>query len=216
MTSRCPRGNISSCAASTVQNVILHNLFSCNAAAAKRLRLLYTYLADKECLSRWQLQQPRFKGPVYDAAKHYEFNSDLKCFYVGVTRARSKLIMYESDMEVNNILQDFMQLTSSSPGPAHSSRSSVHAYVVSTPATTASLVEVSQLRPELMNKLQLASTKEEWAQMGFELFSMGKFERAEVSRSLTVQTQSGGVLGWLHEKVLNHTMNELEAVNMIS
>ena len=68
-----------------------YNLFSSSPAAAKRLRLLYTYLAGKGCLSTQQQLQPRYKGPSYDPSRHYEFSTDLKSLYVVVTFIHSLL-----------------------------------------------------------------------------------------------------------------------------
>jgi hypothetical protein len=169
-----------------MQNILSYNLFSCNTAAAKRLRLLYTYLAQKGCLSTiQQQQQPRYKGPTYEASKHYEFSTDLKCLYVVVTRARSRLLLYEEDEEVSNTLQDFLQLcstgissSSSSSSPAVCS-SSVSSH--GSASSSSSLVSVQTLQPQLLQFLQQESSSDEWRDTGAALFHEGKFERAEVN-----------------------------------
>jgi hypothetical protein len=108
-----------------LQNILAYNLFSSCPAAAKRLRLLYTFLLAKGCLSKeqQQQQQQRFSGPAYEASRHFEFSTDLKSLYVVVTRARSELLLYEDDEEVFNTLQDFLQLCRNHSSSSSNSRS---------------------------------------------------------------------------------------------
>jgi hypothetical protein len=154
---------------------LVYNLFSSCPAAAKRLRLLYTFLADKGCLSKQQQQQPRFNGPAYEASRHFEFNTDLKSLYVAVTWARRELLLYEDDEEVSQTLQDFLQLCRN--GSSSSSSSSTGA---AGSAAAAGLANVSPLDPKQLLVFAQESSKEEWSSVGAELFSEGKFERAEV------------------------------------
>jgi hypothetical protein len=88
---------------------------------------------------------------------------------VVVTRARSELLLYEDDEEVFHTLQDFLQLCR-----INSSSSS------SAEPAGAALVHVAKLDPRQLMVFQQESSKDEWSGVGAELFSEGKFERAEV------------------------------------
>lgn len=185
LTRPCSPAALPCCATICVlsQNILSYNLFSCSAPAARRLRLLYTYLSAKGCLSTQQERQPRYNSPAYDAAKHYEFNTDLKNLYVVVTRARSRLLVYEQDEEVNTTLQDFLQLCKSSQLSMCLDGSSPAGCSTGTSTSASGLVEVWPLAPGLLAFLQQenSNSADEWYKTGAELFAEAKFERAEVS-----------------------------------
>jgi len=185
------------CLLCKTQNILSYNLFSCSAAAAKRLRLLYSYLSAKGCLTSQQQQHPRYKGPTYEPSKHFEFNTDLKSLYVVVTRARSRLLLYEQEEDVHMVLQDFLQLCpgSNAAGSSSGSGSSSNAGGSSSGSGgssnaggsssgsggSSSLVAVRQLEPQMLQVFQQASTNEEWFATGEMFFHEGKFQHAEVS-----------------------------------
>lgn len=172
-----------------LQNVIAYNLFSSCPAAARRLRLLYTFLDRAGCLPPSLAIQPRYKRPAFNAAKHFEFDLDLKYLYVVATRARSWLLLYEEQEEVHNVLHDFTRLcgargtssgstssTSSNSGGGGSSVSGGDADVLQEQG----LLEVRALHQDLLGCLQRESSREDWQRIGEELFHEQKYERAEV------------------------------------
>jgi hypothetical protein len=100
---------------------------------------------------------------------------------VVVTRARSRLLLYEENEEVSTTLRDFLQLFSSSD----SSSSAVRSSSVSSHGSASSssgLVSVQSLQPQLLQFLQQESSSDEWRDTGAALFHEGKFERAEVCK----------------------------------
>lgn len=99
-----------------------------------------------------------------------------------VTRARSRLLLFEESEEASTALQDFFQLcnsdNSSSSGSSMSASSS----------SGSSLVAVKPLEPQLLYFLQQESSSDEWRDTGTALFNEAKYERAEV--------RTAGCGGW--------------------
>lgn len=85
--------------------------------------------------------------------------------YVAVTRARSRLLVYEGSEEAAGVLLDFLQLCSAA----------------------GELVQVQPVSGDVLRSLQQegspAAARRQWVQTGTALFHEGRFERAEVSTS---------------------------------
>lgn len=127
---------------------------------------------------------------MFNPSKHFEFNTDVKGLYVCITRARSKLMMYEESEEACRVLQDFLQLCRRTPAADRmqgmgNAAAGLLASGAGGGGAPGSLVSVCGLSAELLHVLRASSSNEEWRRAGEELYWERKYERAEVSTHCT-------------------------------
>ncbi|KAI9169144.1 hypothetical protein LWI28_007641 [Acer negundo] len=129
------------------QDVLLYNFFS-SSTLKNKWRVLYEYMKEQDLLDS---NSPRF-FPSFDEAKHSILCSELKQLYVGITRTRQRLWIWENIEELSKPMFDLWKKKS--------------------------LVQVRQLDESLAQAMQVASNPEEWRSQGIKLYHEHNYEMA--------------------------------------
>ncbi|KAK0573500.1 hypothetical protein LWI29_008983 [Acer saccharum] len=129
------------------QDVLLYNFFS-SSTLKDKWRVIYEYMKEQDLLDS---NSPRF-FPSFDEAKHSILCSELKQLYVGITRTRQRLWIWENMEELSKPMFDLWKKKS--------------------------LVQVRQLDDSLAQAMQVASSLEEWRSQGIKLFHEHNYEMA--------------------------------------
>ncbi|KAK2635965.1 hypothetical protein Ddye_030757 [Dipteronia dyeriana] len=129
------------------KDVLLYNFFS-SSTLKDKWRVIYEYMKEQDLLAS---NSPRF-FPSFDEAKHSILCSELKQLYVGITRTRQRLWIWENMEELSKPMFDLWKKKS--------------------------LVQVRQLDDSLAQAMQVASSLEEWRSQGIKLFHEHNYEMA--------------------------------------
>ncbi|KAK3222752.1 hypothetical protein Dsin_009777 [Dipteronia sinensis] len=129
------------------QDVLLYNFFS-SSTLKDKWRVIYEYMKEQDLLDS---NSPRC-FPSFDEAKHSILCSELKQLYVGITRTRQRLWIWENMEELSKPMFDLWKKKS--------------------------LVQVRQLDESLAQVMQVASSPEEWRSQGIKLFHEHNYEMA--------------------------------------
>ncbi|KAK0573666.1 hypothetical protein LWI29_011732 [Acer saccharum] len=129
------------------QDVLLYNFFS-SSTLKDKWRVIYEYMKEQDLLDS---NSPRF-FPSFNEAKHSILCSELKQLYVGITRTRQRLWIWENMDELSKPMFDLWKKKS--------------------------LVQVRQLNDSLAQAMQVASSPEEWRSQGIKLFNVHNYEMA--------------------------------------
>ena len=121
-----------------LQDVLLYNFFGTSTLKIK-WRVIYEYMKEQDLLDS---NSPRF-FPSFDEAKHSILCSELKQLYVGITRTRQRLWIWENMEELSKPMFDLWKKKS--------------------------LVQVRQLDDSLAQAMQVASSLEEWRSQGIKV-----------------------------------------------
>ncbi|KAI9170204.1 hypothetical protein LWI28_024307 [Acer negundo] len=129
------------------QDVLLYNFFG-SSTLKNKWRVIYEYMKEQDLLDS---NSPRC-FPSFDEAKHSILCSELKQLYVGITRTRQRLWIWENMEEFSKPMFDLWKKKS--------------------------LVQVRQLDDSLAQAMQVASSSEEWRSQGIKLFHEHNYEMA--------------------------------------
>ncbi|KAI9168793.1 hypothetical protein LWI28_002013 [Acer negundo] len=129
------------------QDVLLYNFFG-SSTLKNKWRVLYEYMKEQDLLDS---NSPRC-FPSFDEAKHSILCPELKQLYVGITRTRQRLWIWENMEEFSKPMFDLW--------------------------TKKSLVQVRQLDDSLAQAMQVASSPDEWGSQGIKLFHEHNYEMA--------------------------------------
>ncbi|KAK4842138.1 hypothetical protein QYF36_016327 [Acer negundo] len=129
------------------QDVLLYNFFG-SSTLKNKWRVLYEYMKEQDLLDS---NSPRC-FPSFDEAKHSILCPELKQLYVGITRTRQRLWIWENMEEFSKPMFDLWKKKS--------------------------LVQVRQLDDSLAQAMQVASSPDEWGSQGIKLFHEHNYEMA--------------------------------------
>ncbi|TXG56681.1 hypothetical protein EZV62_017994 [Acer yangbiense] len=129
------------------QDVLLYNFFG-SSTLKNKWRVIYEYMKEQDLLDS---NSPRC-FPSFDEAKHSILCSELKQLYVGITRTRQRLWIWENMEEFSKPMFDLWKKMS--------------------------LVQVRKLDDSLAQAMQVASNSEEWRSQGIKLFHEHNYEMA--------------------------------------
>ncbi|KAG8790264.1 hypothetical protein FRC16_000978, partial [Serendipita sp. 398] len=123
--------------------------------------MLYNFFQDSTVKSEWRvvlnaIDEEKRIGvslPTFDPIRHLGVCSELKFLYVGLTRARNRLWIWDSSLESESMKSLW---------------------------ESKNLIEVKWPNDSTMPQLAVQSSPEEWEKMGLILFSRSKFEQAAV------------------------------------
>lgn len=81
------------------QDVLVYNVFT-DLGLGNKWRILYTYMRGNDLLPA--ACDSRFASPAFDAIKHSQLGPALKKLYVMLTRAKSRLLIYDERWVLHN------------------------------------------------------------------------------------------------------------------